>query len=434
MNGMNVRTIHSHRRLSQWTGPGMAVLHRVPGPGRWCAWGLLGLLAGGCGTGGSNASAGSPVNTDGEPNDSFAQAGKVVFSSAKSASILGAIESADDLDVYDLGSMVRGDRIVVSVESLTFGFDLSVALFDAQFKLFMDNDDQNLAADRLDPFINQVVRHEGVNYYLVVGQSAFAGSGPLRGDYRAVVEVNPGSTVPSAKGQVIFLDFDGGEVEPDNLLIKDVRAFDAAAISEIYAGQDDVIIGSIVDTIRENLDRFDVEILTDPLDVPADGQFMTIMFGSRSARAFGISEAVDHYNSVLDDTAIIFTESFGPLQFQPPRPDARELGVAIGNIGAHEAGHLMGLNHVDDSIALMDAVSPADTFLADQNFIDAPLSGDILPIGTQDSALLLSESVGLLEGVVLRRGPSTAWPANRRYKFMAGSSWCGTCNRKRFGR
>ncbi|MFQ5490689.1 MAG: hypothetical protein ACE5GE_08215 [Phycisphaerae bacterium] len=423
-------------RWLRWARAALWVVPLVGVSGRWVGLCLLMGLAGGCQSGGSGGSgrSGSSVSSEGEPNDSFAQAGKVAFNSAKSASILGTIDNPGDLDVYDLGPMVRGNRIVVSVDSLTSGFDFSIALFDGDFKLFMDNDDRDLDARRLDPFVDQVVRHEGVNYYLVVGQSAFAGVGPTQGDYRADVEITSGQTVPPTKRQPIFPNFDGGEVEPDNLLVKNVRAFDASAISVIYAGQDDIIIQSIVDTMRENFDRFDVEIITDPADLPADGQYMTIMFGSRSARAFGISETVDHYNSVQNDTAIIFTESFTPLQFQPPRPDAAELGVAIGNIASHEAGHLLGLNHVDDTAALMDAVSPADTFLEDQNFMDAPLSGDILPIGTQDSALLLSESVGLLPGVILQRGGPIAWPATRRYKFMAGASWCGTCNRKLLGR
>ena len=77
------------------------------------------------------------------------------------------------------------------------------------------------------------------------------------------------------------------------------------------------------------------------------------------------------------------------------RLDPMALGVAIGNIASHEAGHILGLNHVDDPTALMDAVSPADTFLQNQDFKTAPLSEQILPIGFQDALLLLAEIVGL---------------------------------------
>jgi hypothetical protein len=104
--------------------------------------------------------------------------------------------------------------------------------------------------------------------------------------------------------------------------------------------------------------------------------------------------------------------------------------LAIGNIVAHEAGHLLGLNHVTDPTALMDGVSPADTFVSDQDFKVAPLSDDILPIGNQDAPLLLSEIVGLVPGATLpQRSIKAARPAPR-LKESDPMCWCATCNRK----
>jgi hypothetical protein len=71
------------------------------------------------------------------------------------------------------------------------------------------------------------------------------------------------------------------------------------------------------------------------------------------------------------------------------------MGVAIGNVASHESGHLLGLNHVHDETALMDEVNPADTFLLDQDFKEAPLSETIGPFGVQDAFLLLQEILGL---------------------------------------
>jgi hypothetical protein len=79
------------------------------------------------------------------------------------------------------------------------------------------------------------------------------------------------------------------------------------------------------------------------------------------------------------------------------------MGMAIGNVACHEAGHLMGLNHVDDDWALMDDQSAADAFLEDQEFMEAPLSSDIMRIGTQDAVLLLTETVGPSGGGSLKR-------------------------------
>ena len=64
--------------------------------------------------------------------------------------------------------------------------------------------------------------------------------------------------------------------------------------------------------------------------------------------------------------------------------------------------HLLGLNHTDDDLDLMDDASPTDAFIEDQEFMEAPLSPDIMSIGSQDGVLLLSEIVGLRHGVTLK--------------------------------
>ena len=119
---------------------------------------------------------------------------------------------------------------------------------------------------------------------------------------------------------------------------------------------------------------------------------------------------MDIYNLDFCDDAVIFTESFSP-QFFGQTPTAAELAVAIANVASHEAGHLLGLNHVSDDRALMDDVSPTDVLLNDQVFRESVLSPDIIPIGTQDSVLLLMETIGpnpdtVLSRVVLRPGGS----------------------------
>jgi len=144
----------------------------------------------------------------------------------------------------------------------------------------------------------------------------------------------------------------------------------------------------------QNYERFNVIILTTDDPPPPPGTvYSTIFFGGFDRSAFGLSEDVDLYDIDRCDDSIIFTESFTPSVFTGV-PTATELGTAIGNVGAHEAGHLLGLNHTDDDLDLMDDQSPADAFLDDQEFKEAPLSTDIMPIGTQDGVLLLDEIVG----------------------------------------
>ncbi len=392
---------------------------------------LLSGLLWGCGTSAPSGggSSGPSASAENEPNDSFADAEKATFTTATTSRVSATIDNQDDVDVYDIGPISVGDRIVADIEATTPELDLVAVLYDQDFNLFMDNDDRNLDADLFDPFLEQTARHSGGAYFLAVGRSAFAGSSPSVGDYAVTIQVFAGNTVPDTKTQYVLLNFEGGEVEPDNLLRKFVDPFDAGAINRIYAGEDEPMIAAILDAARENFNEYEVEFFTDVDQIPAGAEFATIMMGSRSSRAFGIAEAIDHFNANLMDTAIIFTESFSPDQFTST-PTTEQLGIAIGNIASHELGHLMGLNHVDDEIALMDAVSPPDTFLADQDFKIAPLSGTILPLGNQNSPSLLSESVGLLPGAAIPLKSRSALPAGPRLRNKGVTSWCGTCGRK----
>ncbi|MGB2984731.1 MAG: hypothetical protein WBE26_02515, partial [Phycisphaerae bacterium] len=161
-----------------------------------------------------------------------------------------------------------------------------------------------------------------------------------------------------------------------------------------YRGQTETIKETIRTVFEQNFGRFDVTIITtDDPPLPNGTLFSTIYFGGFNPEAYGIAEAVDLYNADFCDDALIFTESFEPRYFSTI-PTAVEMGIAIGNVGSHEAGHLLGLNHVDDDRALMDDQSVADAFLENQEFMEAPLSSDIMSIGTQDAVLLLDEIVG----------------------------------------
>jgi predicted transcriptional regulator len=55
-----------------------------------------------------------------------------------------------------------------------------------------------------------------------------------------------------------------------------------------------------------------------------------------------IAEFVELYNVDYADDAVIYAELSAPSVFSMV-PTIKELGVAIGNVGAHEAGHPLGL-------------------------------------------------------------------------------------------
>lgn len=338
----------------------------------------------------------SPLGkTYGEPNDDFDHAVVAVFNGNGEAGLKGSVSHREDLDVYLLGSLSAGDRLIVDISTVGSALDASIAVFDSRQRLMVNNDDRTEL--NLDSLIDWVVREDDSAYYLVITTAAFAASGTFTGSYAADISVSGGSAVPEPREQILVLDFDGGVVNSPVLGSLNLGPFDAADIDPRYAGTTGDMVARIREVVEQNYGRFNVTVLTtDDAQPPAGTEVSRIFFGGFNASAYGIAEDVDLYNVDLCDDAIIYTESFTADQFSRS-PSTSGMGVAIGNVASHEAGHLLGLNHVDNDADLMDDRSGADAFLTDQEFMESPLSSDIMPIGTQDGVLLLSESVGLIE-------------------------------------
>ncbi len=371
---------------------------------------LMGFVAAGCSAGTAPPDGPLPSNfedgnvdesvqsplgkTSGEPNDDFAIPVVAVPEQSGIVRLKGTVETSNDLDVFLIGQVVAGDRVIADAFATT-SLDVSIAIFDAEERLLADSDDRS--DENLDARIDFVARHDSDPLYLVVTRSAFAGSARRTGTYTANVAIEIGGSVPLPVAQVLFLKFDGGNVNSPRLGEMDLAPFNASGISRVYAGKTEEIKQTIIDVTRQNYERFDVIVVSsDDFDPGPNDEVSTIFFGGFNDKAFGIAEDVDLYNAEFCDDAIIFTESFSPFLFEST-PSAEEMGVAIGNVATHEAGHLLGLNHVDNDFDLMDDRSPPDAFLLDQEFMESPLSADIMPIGTQDGVLLLNEIVGPAE-------------------------------------
>jgi hypothetical protein len=331
----------------------------------------------------------------GEPNGSFDQAIIAVFDGGV-AKLQGTVSAVGDLDVFALGPLASGSRFLLDARAggAGIGLDVSVAVFDAGYRLIYNNDDRDDGTLRtLDSYIDWIVRRDTLASYLVVTHSALARSDAFTGVYEIDLRVTPGSSVPQPVGQALLLNFDGGLVSIGGRRAMTLQPFDAADISPVYRGDTETIKAAIRAVFEQNFERFDVTILTSDDTLPDGVDVSTVYFGGYDASAFGVADSVDLYNVDFCDDAIVFTESFEPYYFSRI-PSATELGIAIGNVGSHEAGHLLGLNHVDDDAALMDDQSHADAFIEDQEFMQAPLSTDIMPIGYQDAVLLLNDIVG----------------------------------------
>jgi len=338
-----------------------------------------------------------------EPNDSADTATPAAFDASGYARLQGNLPAVEpdvpfDIDYYNLGALNAGDRLIIDVNVLAPNPRTVVAVFDADGKLFVLDNGEESAAGVLDPFADEVIRHDSDAFYLLFCRSLLGENAAVT--YEIVITLERDGPAPSPRPQTVLLDFDGDTLTIPNLGPTVIPPFDAGDIDDAYLGQTAIVKERIVDTVRQNYARFDIEILDgDREDPPADSAYSTVYFGGYDPAGLGIAlNGTDVYNADPADDAIVFTGRFTPELFTNP-PDAEPLGVAIGNIAAHEIGHLLGLNHVRDDTALMNGYDAPDHLLTDQRFENARLDIVLLPsfdltLG-QDASLLLAETVGL---------------------------------------
>ena len=175
-------------------------------------------------------------------------------------------------------------------------------------------------------------------------------------------------------GQVIYLDFDGGRGVSYNGPIKvagiDVLAFRAPGA---LAGQEPVIITAVLQALSETFAATGVTFTTEVPEVGTD--YSTIYVGG-SDSAFarygsfqGLAEKVDVGNVDRRDSAFVFSETIASASCS-----AEVVARTLTDLVTHEAGHLLGFEHSDESSA---STNPLDA-LAFKPYTHVEIGKDVL--------------------------------------------------------
>ncbi|MEK7757947.1 MAG: matrixin family metalloprotease, partial [Planctomycetota bacterium] len=329
-----------------------------------------------------------PTYYENDANNLLELAESVAVSEEPQA-ISGRISGGDDIDVYDLGPVAPGDRIIVNITA-DDSLDGALALFDDAGAALLVNDHRNVYLGRSGPFVDVVIRRPSQSCFLALSSTPGYDSA---GDYVLTAFDEFPTPIPDPREDVILLDFDREtNVRIGSRSAIDVPAFDAAEISSAYAGETDEMVARIVARVREDFAAYDVTILSTSEGAEYDAAMSRIHFGTFDEALLGVAEGVDEYNATSGQEAIVFTDTFSA--FMPLDPSVSEMAQAVANVASHEIGHLLGLIHTDNPDDLMDVTASLSELLFDQEFAKSPIYTAVFPLGSQDSVQSLLDAVG----------------------------------------
>lgn len=384
----------------------------LPGRGSLC-WFLL--LASGCGTApvpgdlssaeartelvsGDLAPVRSPVAEEAIENSDFAAAQPATLPASGEIIIEGTIDSGNDIDLYALGPALRGDRITIEVNGYD-GLNTVAALFDGYGDLIDANDDRSFYGGLLDPYVSRVVREDVGNLFLgiaVTRATHFASSDGRFdfGSYTVKVKRKPSQAVTGPEHQLVYLNFEGGDtvqigLEPSTTMLP----FSAESISSRLTDKTEDIINMLIDHMKQDYASYNVTLLDSRHHGRPDEPHTKLFFGNFNSAYLGLADNVDTGNRFLEQEAIIYAEDMS--MFESLVPSAEEVAMALANIGSHELGHLLGLEHTAVPADLMSTAATARQILEnDASFLRSRLHDGVFPAGFQNNPVLLLRNVG----------------------------------------
>jgi hypothetical protein len=331
----------------------------------------------------------APVVRETEPpgthggNDTLAQAEPLP--NRPTARVLGRLSpDAPDVDVYRF-RLRAGDVFAAKV---TGAANQATILDPAGVR--MQDSAQDLTA--LYPEDSPLPRGGNAiaDHVAAVGGTHYLAIADGSGDYEVSVQVHRPPLERELVPQVVFLDFDGAqvdlakfEIEP-NPGVRTLNPFATFLPRWGLSSEDEpAVVRQIVRTVRENLAEDVAErgnnpgtrlVVLNSLDHPdlfgRENVSRVVVGGTTTEAGFptvGIAESIDPGNFAHEENALVLqdflSQPAGPpvslnTYLTPESDRIRFVGQALGNVIAHEIGHYVGSWHTDPANAtvnLMDA-------------------------------------------------------------------------------
>jgi hypothetical protein len=306
-----------------------------------------------------------------------------VASPPQTLQVSGAIASAGDFELIPLAASAPGDEWRISPALIWDNRPFIVCLFDADYELVQR---QYVSAGAP---LEHIARAGSETMYLGVAAAGGSSGGAFRFDVRR----RGGRPIPAPAPQAVWLNFAGTRsLSVRNRAPIAFGAFAGKMAGSKYVSHTDVLKEEIVATFRAEYADYNVLVFTSDDGPPPFEPCAEVHFGSWDERLLGLADSIDQYNLDPAQVAVVYVESFA--DFAGMGLDASEMGQMIGNVAAHEFGHLLGLFHTRRPTDLMDTTGTARDLAREQEFSRAPLEASVFPFGYENSPDRLAETVG----------------------------------------